>query len=121
MNLTSRKRAASCFEAMQGAVAIYKEVALSYCALKSAILLSRHLLGQQVREGLLPFSGRLCHAFKNDWRALYRRRFTGTVNLPSPWLRRARSSLYGKRIISWVKFFIHGRFKIAIVVLIFQL
>ena len=69
---------------------------------------SRDAFGQQLCEGLFPLAGRRCHAFKNDWRALFRHRFAGTVNLPSPWLRRVRSSLHGKRIISWVKFFTHA-------------
>ena len=59
-------------------------------------------------RGLFPFSVRLCHAFKKDWRALYRPQTTGTIDLPSPWLRRVPSQLHDDRIVGWVKFFAHA-------------
>ena len=69
--------------------------------------LSRRLFCQQVCESLFPLFGRLCHALKKDWRALYWNSCTGTINLPPPWLWRASASLNNKRVVGWVKFSAH--------------
>ena len=64
------------------------------------------VLPASVREPFSPF-GRLCHALKKDWRALYWNSCTGTINLPPPWLWRASASLNNKRVVGWVKFSAH--------------
>jgi hypothetical protein len=50
----------------------------------------------------------LCHALEENGRAFYWRRFTGTINFPTPGLLGSPSSLHDERIIGWVKFFNHA-------------
>ena len=81
---------------------------------------SHRLFGQELCEGLFSLSGRRCHVFKKHGRARYRRRFPGTVNLPSPGFRLALSQRHGDRIVGWVKFFVHAAW-MEMIGLIFKL